>query len=241
MKEELERSLTEDIEPEHDEHGIVKPDTDPMVLIGLMNPVERRFCQYFLTQPNQQESMAMARYGKPIKELEEREQRICAQYATFVLNKGPHARYVRCYIAHLNHELFWKEQVDAQAIINKLKKIALMDRTSIIEAVGQSLDFSKLSRDQKSIIDGAEFEVYMDGRGDDARPVKKVKLRFSPMRDACNDLMKHYNQYAEHEREAGKGAAETLLDIAAKVMARRAGVAAGPEGPMLDGSSDDGN
>jgi hypothetical protein len=96
-----------------------------------------------------------------------------------------------------------------------------VDRTTIIEKIGDTLDFSKLTNDERAIVAGAEFEVFMEKDGEDVHPVKKIKLKFADMNDACDKLMKKFNQYKEHEKSAGEGVVDSLRQLLLEINGSR--------------------
>lgn len=57
------------------------------------------------------------------------------------------------------------------------------------------VDLSKLTREQAAAIGEVTVEEYMEGRGEDARPVKRVKFKLSDKRAALVDLGKHLGMF----------------------------------------------
>lgn len=57
------------------------------------------------------------------------------------------------------------------------------------------LDFSNLSRDQAAALTEVTVEDYTDGRGEDARDVKRIKFKLADKRAALVDIGKHLGMF----------------------------------------------
>src|SRR5208283_5099994 len=65
------------------------------------------------------------------------------------------------------------------------------------------LDFSKLTRDQASALAEVTVDDFVDGRGEDARAVKRVKFKLHDKRAALVDLGRHIGMFEDRESNNG--------------------------------------
>ena len=66
------------------------------------------------------------------------------------------------------------------------------------------LDFSQLSRDQAAALVEVTVEDFVDGRGEDARSVRRVKFKLADKRAALVDIGKHLNMFVDRKEITGK-------------------------------------
>lgn len=72
------------------------------------------------------------------------------------------------------------------------------------------LDFSQLTREQAAAISEVTVEDYKDGRGEDARDVRKVKFKLSDKRMALVDLGKHLGMFDQRVSVQHSGQVEHI-------------------------------
>ena len=75
------------------------------------------------------------------------------------------------------------------------------------------LDFSGLTREQAAALTEVTVEDFKDGRGDDARAVKRVKFRLADKRAALVDIGKHLGMFKERVEHSGGVTFELVNDI----------------------------
>lgn len=66
------------------------------------------------------------------------------------------------------------------------------------------LDFSMITRAQAAALAEVTVEDFKDGRGEDARDVRKVKFKLSDKRAALVDLGKHLGMFTDKVRISGE-------------------------------------
>jgi phage terminase small subunit len=109
--------------------------------------------------------------------------------------------------------------VTSDRIIRELAKLAFgnLDDFIVVQDDGTvSIDFGTTTRDQVASLSGLEIDEYSEGRGDSAKPVRRVKLKFSEKRQALMDLAKLMRMLpADRVEHTGRLQHEHKLDIAA--------------------------
>jgi phage terminase small subunit len=92
-------------------------------------------------------------------------------------------------------------------VIDELRKIGFANMADYMKAGPGGdpyLDFSALTRDQTAALHEVTVEDYVDGRGDDARAVKRTKFKLYDKRAALVDLGRHLGLFEIKHRIAGK-------------------------------------
>lgn len=96
-----------------------------------------------------------------------------------------------------------KSEVSAERVLAELSKLGFANMQDYMRGGADGdpfLDFSKLTRDQAAALQEVTVEDYVDGRGDDARQVKRVKFKLADKRAALVDLGKHLGMFVDrHE------------------------------------------
>jgi len=98
-----------------------------------------------------------------------------------------------------------------------LQGLTLLARSNMLDYVGahgQLLDISQLTREHGAAIHEVTYDTYMDGGGEEAREVKRVKLKLYDKRAALVDLGRHHGLFTDkHEVKVDIG---SRLDAAIK-------------------------
>ena len=87
-----------------------------------------------------------------------------------------------------------KCEVTAERVINEIGRIAfanLLDYVKVQSDGSAIVDLSAMTRDQAAAVQEVTVEEYMDGKGDDARPVRRTKFKLSDKHAALVTLAKH--------------------------------------------------
>jgi hypothetical protein len=66
------------------------------------------------------------------------------------------------------------------------------------------VDLSQLTREQTAAIQEVTVDTYMDGSGEDAREVKKVKFKLADKRAALVALGRHHKLFTDKHEFGGK-------------------------------------
>jgi phage terminase small subunit len=109
----------------------------------------------------------------------------------------------------------------AREVLEELSKIGranMLDDMRVGPQGDPVLDFSQLTRDQAAALQEVTVEDFLDGRGEDAREVRKVKFKLGDKIEALELLGKHHKLYVErHLHEVGPGLADRLAAALARV------------------------
>ena len=111
-------------------------------------------------------------------------------------------------------ELRQKATRSADEVLAELEHIAFANMQDYmrVDARGDpALHFSELTRGQAAALREVTVETYMDGGGEDAREVKRVRFKLHDKRGALIDLAKYHGLFGSKDagpkRPAGKKAA----------------------------------
>lgn len=94
-----------------------------------------------------------------------------------------------------------QERITAE--LAKLGFANMLDYMSVGPDGDPVLDYSALTRDQAAALIEVTVEDFKDGRGEDARDVRKVKFKLADKRTALVDLGKHLGMFAEKIEHSG--------------------------------------
>jgi phage terminase small subunit len=119
-----------------------------------------------------------------------------------------------------------KLEITAEMVAAELAKIGFANMADYITIVGgePAVDLSNMTRDQAAAVQEVTVEDFKDGRGEDARDVRRVKFKLSDKRAALVDLGKHLGMFREQIDVNVK------TDLASMIAARRRKIAGGVRG-----------
>lgn len=93
-----------------------------------------------------------------------------------------------------------RTEITQDMVLQELAKIGFSNMLDYVTPTnGGDLvpDFSALTRDQAAAISEVTVEEYTEGRGDDARDVKRVKFKLSDKRAALVDMGRHLGMFKD--------------------------------------------
>ena len=122
-----------------------------------------------------------------------------------------------------------RTEIEADAVIRELAKIGfanMLDYITIGNDGDPYVDLSKLTREQAAAIGEVTVEDFIDGRGEDARSVRKIKFKLADKRGALVDLGRHFALFTDKAVvDVNHGVREPAEIIArAKEAAKRLGI-----------------
>lgn len=94
--------------------------------------------------------------------------------------------------------------ITADRIIQELARIGFSNMMDYVRLTSQGdplIDLSQLTRDRAAAISKIVIEDYVEGRGEDAREVKRIRFELHDKRAALIDLGKHIGLFRESSLE----------------------------------------
>lgn len=158
-----------------------------------LTPKQARFVEEYLLSLNAKQAAIRAGYSQ--------------KTAQVIGNENLTKPLVQRAIADARAKLSAKLQVEREDLLRELLKIAFansLDYMRVLPNGEPAVDFSALTRDQAAAI--AEFQVddYIDGRGEDAREVKRVRFKLGDKRGAIMDAAKLLGHVEDRVRVNGE-------------------------------------
>lgn len=98
-------------------------------------------------------------------------------------------------------EIAERTKITQDMVMKELAKIGfsnMLDYITITDGGDPVTDFTALTPDQAAAISEITVEEYTEGRGDDARNVKRTKFKLSDKRSALVDMGKHLGMFKDH-------------------------------------------
>lgn len=111
-----------------------------------------------------------------------------------------------------------RTEITQDRVLKELAKLGfanMQDYMSVTQEGEPFADLSKLTRDQAAAITEFTVEDFTEGRGDDARDVRRVKFKLADKRAALVDIGKHLGMFKDKLELTGKagGPVETVTRI----------------------------
>ena len=118
-----------------------------------------------------------------------------------------------------------RTEITQDAVLTELAKIGFANMADYMRAGANGdpyLDFSALTRDQAAALQEVTVEDFTDGRGEDAREVRRVKFKLADKRAALVDVGRHLGMFKERHEHTGKDGGPIEHDITARRAAAKA-------------------
>jgi len=113
------------------------------------------------------------------------------------------------------HERF---ELDIERVKSEYAKLAyanMLDYVAVQPDGTAYVDLSRLTREQAAAIAAIEVEEYVEGKGEDARAVKRVKFKLHDKRGALSDSARILGIFKDKTEHTGKDGAPLLPENAA--------------------------
>jgi len=110
-------------------------------------------------------------------------------------------------VAELKVDAARASTITAARVLDELGKLAFANMQDYMRSGADGdpfLDFSKLTRDQAAALQEVTIEDFKDGRGEDAREVRKIRFKLADKRASLVDLGKAFGLFKEKIEHTGK-------------------------------------
>ena len=132
-------------------------------------------------------------------------------------------------IAKAQTERAARTEITADRVLRELAKIGFANMGDYMRSSPSGdpyLDFSALTDDQTAALQEVTVDDYVEGRGDDARTVKRVKFKLYDKRAALVEIGRHLGMFVERHEVTGKdgGPIQVLTDDQLATYLSRSGI-----------------
>ena len=121
---------------------------------------------------------------------------------------------LQAWLTELMKEKADKLDLSAEKVLSELSRMAfsnLLDYGTVTDDGGFVIDLATLNREQAAAIHEITVDEYMEGRGEGARVVKRIRFKLASKIDALELLGKHLKLFTEKmEVSATDGLAELM-------------------------------
>lgn len=151
-----------------------------------MTPKQERFVAEYLIDLNATQAAIRAGYS--------------AKTAYSIGDENLSKPEIAAAIAAAQAKLAKRAEITAEMIVAEMAKIGFANMADYMKATEQGdpyLDFSGLTRDQAAALGEVTVEDYKEGRGQDARDVKRVKFKLHDKLSALEKIGRHLGMFKD--------------------------------------------
>ncbi len=157
-----------------------------------LSPKQERFVEEYLVDLNATQAAKRAGYS---------EKTVNKMGAKLLANTK-----VSAAIAVARNKISERTEITQDMVVQELAKIGFANMADYMR-VGEDgdpfLDFSELTRDQAAALIEVTVEDFKEGRGENARDVRRVKFKLADKKGALVDLGKHLGMFVERKEVSG--------------------------------------
>jgi phage terminase small subunit len=157
-----------------------------------LTPKQARFVQEYLIDLNATQAAIRAGYSAKTAE----------QIGHQLLKKTSVAEAV----AQAQAKLSEKTGITVERVLEEYAKLGFANMQDYIRVTDEGdayVNLSEMSRDQAAAIAEVKVEDFKDGRGEDARDVRRVTFKLSDKRAALDSIAKHLGMFTEKHEHSG--------------------------------------
>lgn len=153
---------------------------------ALRNAKHERFCQEYVIDLNATQAYIRAGYSE----------KGAGQSAERLLRNAE----IRARIAELQAGLAKRLEITQAKVAAELAKLGFSNMDDFVRRTPEGeiyTNFSGVDRDKMAAVQEVTVETYTEGRGDDAKDVKRVRFKLADKRGALVDLGKHLGMWPQ--------------------------------------------
>lgn len=157
-----------------------------------LNPQQERFAQEYLIDLNITQAAIRAGYSKRTAHVQGSRLLIHAKVAE--------------YIAKNRNRLADKLEITQERVLAEYAKIAFADTTKFFKADAQGLpmiDMREAGPNDWAAVASVQSDEYVDGKGEDARLVKKSKITLMDKKGALDSIARHLGMFKDRLEHTG--------------------------------------
>lgn len=189
--------------------GNGKPHLRPPVS-NKMTPKQEAFARAYVETGNASEAYRTAYAPKKMKD---------ASIAIEACRLLDHPK-VALMVKAMRDEVAARHSVTVDKIVKELAALGFANMLDYIRTTPEGdayVDLSALTREQAAAISEIVVEEYKEGRGDDARDIKRTRFKLTDKRAALVDLGKHLGMFKEIKELTGKNGAPIQTETVHKL------------------------
>ncbi|MBW2674497.1 MAG: terminase small subunit [Deltaproteobacteria bacterium] len=155
-----------------------------------MTPKQKRFVEEYLIDKNATQAAIRAGYSE----------KTAGQIGEQNLRKLVISAAIKKAVA----EQSARTQVTADRVVEELAKIGFLNMQDYIELNDNGdafVDLSRLTREQAAAISEITVDEYVEGKGRNAREVKKTRIKLADKKGALDLLGKHFGIFEKDNRQ----------------------------------------
>ena len=157
--------------------------------MNTLTPKQERFCEEYLVDLNATAAARRAGYSP--------------NTAGAIGNENLSKPEIAARISELRKVQSDKVQVDAERVLRELCLLGFSNMADFLrtnEDGSAYVDFSMLTREQAAAIVEITVEEYVEGKGDDARDVKRTKFKLADKKGALVEIGRHLGMFDDKLR-----------------------------------------
>lgn len=140
-----------------------------------------------------------------------------AKTRAYALIRGPasNPRIVEA-IEKMRQQIILESGVAVHDIVRELSKLAFSNMADFVSVTSDGdpmVNLSEVDRDKWAALQEVTTEDYVEGRGPDARDVKRVKVKLADKRAALVDIGKYLGMFRSEEGNARAAASAVVINI----------------------------
>ena len=157
-----------------------------------MTPKQQRFVAEYLLDLNATQAAIRAGYSSKTADV---------QGPRLLGNVG-----IKAEIAAGQARIAAKLEISAEKVLSELAKLGFANMEDYVSTNGNGdpfVDLSSVDRDKWAAVQEVTIDEYTEGRGEDARDIKRIKFKLGDKRASLVDIGKHLGMFKERHEHSG--------------------------------------